>query len=178
MFGILHIHCFFKSVSVCMPGKGTWLICFVTKTPKSIRFLAKPTVSWSSPILEKKLGGERQGRSMNSGSKTFQKQIKPSVLLLGSVYIAASQMLVQEKILFNIRTVSKRMYIPMIKSNATPSGFGCRQQPWHFIVLISTTVKYCWQGLWKVSWAVKLHWKLLGSQGLFLPGSKSISRAP
>jgi len=57
---------------------------------------------------------------MNSGSKTFQKQIQPPLLLLGSVYIAASQMLVQEKIIFNIRTVSKRTHLLMIKSNATP----------------------------------------------------------
>lgn len=66
----------------------------------------------------------------------------------------------------------------MIKSNATPSGFGSRQHPWHFIVLISITVKCCWQGLWKASWAVKLHWKLLDSEGLFLTGSVSISRSP
>lgn len=163
---------------VCQEKTLDFLICFVTETPKSIRFLAKPTVPWSSPLSEKKWSGERQGRSMNSGSKTFQKQIKPSVLLLGSVYRAVGQMLVQEKIIFNIKAVSKRMHIPMIKSNATPSGFGSRQHPWHFIVLISTTVKCCWQGLRKASWAVKLHWKLFGSQGLFLPGPMSISRSP
>lgn len=72
------------------------------------------------------MGREKQGRSMNSGSKTFQKQIKPSVLLLGSVYVAASQMLAQQNIISNITTVSKRMHIPMIKSNASPSGFGSR----------------------------------------------------
>lgn len=59
---------------------------------------------------------------MNSGSKTFQKQIKLSVLLLGSIYIAASQMLVQEK-LFLISDLFLRIYVPVIKSNATPSGF-------------------------------------------------------
>lgn len=104
-----------------------FLICFVTETPKSIRFLAKPTMPWTSPVLgRKKMGREKQGRSMNSGSKTSQKQIKPSVLLLGNVYIAASQMLAQQNIISNIRTVSKRMHIPMIKSNASPSGFGSR----------------------------------------------------
>lgn len=78
---------------VCQEKTLDFLICFVTETPKSIRFLAEihcALIGW------KKAGKEHELRQQN-----LQNQIKPSVLLLGSVYIAASQMLLQEKIIFN-----------------------------------------------------------------------------
>lgn len=103
-----------------------FLICFVTKKHK---VSCKTHWALIQSCFWKKMRWGKAKKEHGLRQKNLPKANKVICVVTVKCLQSCQPIVDARKIIFNIRIVSKRMYIPKIKSNAAPSGFGSRQHP-------------------------------------------------